>query len=190
MTIRGRANPHAVAGWLNAAKCLELALFDGVDPGTGEQLGPQTGALTEFETFQDLLKAYKQQVEHFARSVVYCCNRGELMQRERGPMPCWSTMTDCCIARGRDITDGGALYNYHSVAFLGIANVADSLSAVERLVFESGRVSREQLLGALRRNFEGAELLRRMLLTEAPKYGNDAREVDELAAEVCRHFCT
>ena len=57
LTIPGRANPHAVSGWFNAAKCLELALFDGRDPRSGEQLGPRSGLLTGFDTFEAFFDA-------------------------------------------------------------------------------------------------------------------------------------
>lgn len=181
LTIPGKANPHAVSGWFSAAKCLELALFNGKDPRTGEQLGPCTG---EFESFTDcdqLEQALRRQMEHFAKKMVYGINRGELSQRERGPLPYWSLLTDDCIARGRDITDGGAVYYYHSVCFLGTANVADSLTAIRRLVFEGRRIAPADLLQALRSNFEGFEPIRQMLLS-APKYGNGVAEVDEVAA--------
>jgi len=188
LTIPGKANPHAVSGWFNAAKCLELALFNGCDPRTGEQQGPATGTLADYGSFDALWAAYTAQVEFFAQRMVYHCNRGELMQRERGPLPCWSVLTDACIERGRDITDGGALYNYHSVCLLGTANTADSLMAVRKLVFEEQRVSAAELLAALRANFDGHEKLRQLLLRQAPKYGNDQPEVDGLACRVAEHF--
>ena len=188
LTLPGRANPHAVSGWFNAAKCLELALFDGRDPASGEQLGPRTGALEGFGSFEDFYDAYARQVEVFADRMVYHCNRGELAQREGGPLPCWSVLTDDCIERGRDITDGGAVYNYHSICFLGIANTADSMMALKTLLFEQELVSPGELLDALRGNFEGREDLRQMLLNRAPKYGNDSPEVDGLARRVCGHF--
>lgn len=188
LTIPGKANPHAVSGWFNAAKCLELALFNGCDPRTGEVMGPPTGLLTDHGTFDALWAAYTAQVEFLGRRMVYHCNRGELMQRERGPLPCWSVLTDACIERGRDITNGGALYNYHSVCLLGTANAADSLMAVRQLVFAQKRVTASELLEALRANFAGREELRQLLLKQAPKYGNDCREVDELACRVAEHF--
>jgi formate C-acetyltransferase len=120
--------------------------------------------------------------------MVYHCNRGEGFQREFGPLPCWSVLTDDCIERGRDITDGGAVYNYHSICFIGTANVADSLMAVQKLVFEEGEVSPEELLDALRTDFEGREALRQRLLLGAPKYGNDVPEVDQLARRVTDQF--
>lgn len=188
LTIPGRANPHAVSGWFNSAKCLELALFDGADPCGGEQLGPHTGSLTGFESYDDLYHAYCTQVEHFIGSMIYHCNRGELAQREWGPLPCWSVLTDDCIRRGRDITDGGAVYNYHSICFLGTANTADSLCALRKLVFEEKALETGEVLDALRANFEEHEPLRKRLLTGAPKYGNDIEEVDSLAVAITNHL--
>ncbi|MEI8197216.1 MAG: pyruvate formate lyase family protein, partial [Phycisphaerae bacterium] len=187
-TIPGKANPHAVSGWFNSAKCLELALFGGKDPRSGTQLGPPTADLTQIKSFDELYQAYTAQVETLARRMVYGCNRGELAQREHAPLPCWSVLTDDCIARGRDITDGGAVYNYHSVAFLGTANTADSLAAIRKLVFQEKRIEPAELLQAMRLNFQGFEPLRQRLLQHAPKYGNDNVDVDELAARVCRDF--
>ena len=187
LTIPGRANPHAVSGWFNAAKCLELALFDGADPRTGDQLGPHTGLLTEFPSYDALFDAYSTQVRHFAGHMVHHCNRGELAQREAGPLPCWSVLTDDCIARGRDITDGGAVYNYHSVCFLGTANTADALCALKNLVFD-GDLAAEDVLEALRADFVGHEALRKQLLTGTPKYGNDCPEVDAIASRIANEF--
>ena len=188
LTIPGRANPHAVSGWFNAAKCLELALFDGVDPRTGEQLGPKTGCLSDFAAYDELYAAYCAQVEYLAKPMVYYCNRGELAQREGGPLPCWSVLTDDCIKRGRDITDGGAVYNYHSICFIGTGNTADGLCALKKLVFEDKALRAQEVLDALRADFDGCEALRKQLLTGAPKYGNDVPEVDAIADQVARHF--
>jgi pyruvate formate-lyase/glycerol dehydratase family glycyl radical enzyme len=188
LTIPGRANPHAVSGWFNSTKCLELALYDGVDPRSGEQLGPHTGRLEEMGSFEELYDAYARQVDFFARQMVYHVNRGELAQRERGPLPCWSTLTDDCIARGRDITDGGALYNYHSICFLGTANTADAMMALKKLVYEEGLLDPADLLQALQDDFKGHESVRQMLLKRASKYGNDCPEVDALARRVAEDF--
>jgi len=188
ITIPGKAAPHPVSAALNAAKCLELALFDGMDPRTGEQLGPRTGTLEDHATFNDFVAAYKQQVEHVARLIVHCCNRGQLVQVEREPLPLYSTLTDDCIARGRDVHDGGALYNYHSIMLYGVPNVADSLVAVKKVVYDDSFVSAGDLLEALRTSFDGNEPLRQELLRQ-PKYGNDQAEADALAAEAATHFC-
>jgi len=188
LTVPGRANPHAVSGWFNALKCLELALFDGVDPRLGKQIGPKTGALADFGSYEDLDRAYRTQVETLTAAMVHHCNRGELAQQQGGPLPCWSTLTDDCIVRGRDITDGGAVYNYHSICLLGTANTADALCALRKLVFEEGVVEPAALSEALRADFDGFEPMRKQLLEHAPKYGNDVEEVDAVAADVANHF--
>ena len=188
LTIPGKANPHAVSAWMNSAKCLELALFGGRDPRSGQQIGPQTTPLTDMADYNELVAGYHAQLEFFSRQMVYLCNRGELEQRERGPLPCWSVLTDACIERGRDITDGGPLYNYHSICLLGTANTADSLMALRKLVFEDKTIEPATLLAALEADFEGHEDLRKMLLNGAPKYGNDVPEVDSIAREVADHF--
>jgi len=188
LTIPGKANPHAVSGWFHLTKCLELALFSGRDPRTGLQLGPPTGELGQFADFEAFYAAYRRQVEHFAQRMVYLIHRGELMQQEAGPLPCWSLLTDDCIPRGRDITDGGAVYAYHSICLLGTANTADSLCALRKLVFAEKRIAPETLLAAIRADFQGHESVRQLLLRGAPKYGNDDDEVDTLARAVDEHF--
>jgi len=187
LTIPGKANPHAVSGWINALKCLELALFSGVEPRTGEQLGPKTPPLASMASYDEFFQAYMTQLTHFSKAMVHLCNRGELAQRERGPLPCWSLLTDACVKRGRDITDGGAVYNYHSICFLGTADTADSLMAMKKLLFEGGKLKASELLEALKTNFAGHGSLRQALLA-VPKYGNDNEEVDLIAKEVCDRF--
>ncbi|MBU0716022.1 MAG: hypothetical protein KJ964_11750 [Verrucomicrobia bacterium] len=188
LTIPGKANPHAVSGWFCAIKCLELALFDGKDLRTNEQIGPHTGLLTSFTGYEALIGAFQRQMDFFIKNMIYTINRGELAQREEGPLPCWSVLTDACIERGRDITDGGAIYNYHSICFMGAANVADSLIAIKKLLFEEKKIDAAKLLAVLRANFEGYEPIRQLLLKGASKYGNDVSEVDEIAAWVTNYF--
>ena len=187
LTIPGKANPHAVSGWINSLKCLELALFGGVEPKSGKQIGPKTSSLESMKSYDEFFHAYLAQLEHFAKRMVYLCNRGELAQREKGPLPCWSLLTDDCVKRGRDITDGGAIYNYHSICFMGAADTADSLMALRRTLFGAGTVTAPELLAALKANFAGHENLRQVLLAE-PKYGNDNEEVDHIARDVCERF--
>ena len=188
LTIPGKANPHAVSGWFNALKCLEFALFNGRDPQSGEQVGPATGDLASLANFEQLYAAYTRQVRFFADRLVYHCNRGELAQRQGGPLPCWSLLTDDCLARGRDITDGGPVYNYHSIAFLGTADTADALVAVKRCLFEERTITAGDLLDALRLDFQQDAPLRGLLLRQMPKYGNDMDEVDRLAARLADDF--
>jgi len=189
ITIPGRTFPHAVSHMMNVAKCLELALHDGFDPHTGQQLGPHTGDAAAFTSFEQLWDAYTAQLEWWCERAAYWSNCGEMAQEDLDPLPYRSILTRDCVARGLDISWGGARYNYHSTCAIGIPNVADSLAAVRRLVFEERALTMAELLDALRGNFEGCEGLRQMLLHRAPKYGNDEPYVDAIAAAVARHYC-
>jgi len=188
ITIPGRANPHAVSHNMNLAKCLELALHNGWDPRTGAQVGPETGLLAEFPSAGAVFEAYARQVEHFARCGVFVSNAGQLQQQHSAPLPYLSILTEDCIARGRDVTSGGARYNYHSCSAIGIPNVADSLAAMETVVFSDRKLTLEALRQLLLVNFDGAEAERKLLL-RAPKYGNDVEEVDRWAGAVAEHYC-
>ena len=125
-------------------------------PCTGQQVGPRTGALTQMPDFDALVAAYQAQVEYFTRLIVNGCNYGQLAQAERGPLPYCSTLTDDCIARGRDLNEGGARYSYHSLMFFGAPNVADSLYALKQMLFVERAVAPEELLAASARQFPGA----------------------------------
>jgi pyruvate-formate lyase len=188
LTIPGKANPHAVSGWFNLTKCLELVLHDGIDPDSGRQVGPRTGELEGLKTFASLKQAFFRQVAHFSSLMVYHCRRGEALQRSYGALPGWSLLTDDCIRRGRDITNGGAVYNYHSICLMGVPDTADALAAMEKYVYGDGSVSAGELKKAMKDNFQGHDALRQKLLKGAPKYGNGDEAPDRLAAELCTDF--
>ncbi len=188
ITIPGRAMPHACSHWLNLAKCLELALNDGVDPQDGAQVGPRTGALAAMHSIEEVWQAYTRQVEFFAAHNVYGSNRAEIEHEATFPLPYLSLLTDDCISRGMDITWGGARYNYHSSAAVGIPNVADSLEALDRLVFRDAVISPQVMTDALAADYEGYQDVRQLLLRRAPKYGNDVPSVDAWAVRVAKHY--
>lgn len=177
------------AGMFNLAKCLELALFDGVCQMSGMQMGPKTGMLSDFTSFEQLLEAYRTQVEYFVSMMICSLNCTEKLIGDYGPHIFSSLLLDGCIEQGRDCTRGGAKYNYIGIQGVGIADVADSLTAVRQLVFEKKCISAEELLEALRCNFEGKELLRQLLIKGVPKYGNDVEEADEMAVWAARLYC-
>jgi pyruvate formate-lyase/glycerol dehydratase family glycyl radical enzyme len=189
ITIPGKANPHAVSHWINLAKCLELAINDGRDLLDGVQVGPKTGTLAEFRSIEDVIAAYSRQLEYFAELAVNGSNAAEIAHRSQYRLPYLSLLTDDCVARGLDIIEGGARYNYHSSAAMGIPNVADSLAALQSTVFADGTVSGVEMLNALRSNFEGSEDLRLFLKNRLPKYGNDEPLPDGFATELARQYC-
>ena len=189
VTIPGRTNPHAVSHMMNTAKCLELALNDGRDLKTDEQIGPRTGELRNMSDVEQLWAAYAAQVEHFARHAVELSNRGDAEDYLRNPLPYTSILTEDCIGRGTDMTAGGARYHYHSTCAIGLPNVGDSIHAVEQLVFGDGTMSADTLLDLLRTNWEGGEAERQFIINRIPKYGNGVAEVDRWVARAAQHYC-
>lgn len=188
VTIPGLMDPRAVAYYCNLPKCLELALNDGVDMLSGQQVGPATGAAEGF-SYSQLLEAYAVQLRHDLQRAAERLLQTERDQAAGFPMPLLSLLTDDCLQRGVDITAGGARYNATSVCAMGIPNVADALAAIRTLVYEQQALDLPTLLAALRSDFAGAEDLRQRLLHGAPKYGNDVEEVDGLADELAAQFC-
>lgn len=169
------------ASFLNLPEALLLALNDGVNPMNGVRAGLPTGDLASFASFDEVKEAYVTQVRHFTDWHVTITNLCELVNRDRMPLPLLSAVMEPCIERGRDVLAGGAKYNSTGTAGVGTSNVADALAAIKKLVFEDRTHTGAELLGAIRRNWEGHEVLRTTVLTQVPKYGNDDPYVDELA---------
>jgi len=181
------STPGKALGWSDAAmfnmtRVLELTLFGGRDPQTGQQIGLETPALDEMSSFQELEAAYDKQLAHFIALMVQGCNVVDTVHAEVLPSPFLSLVVDDCIGRGLDVTAGGAHYNFSGVQGVQVANVADSLAAVRQAVFEERWTSAGELLAALRANFEGHARLRQRLIAHVPKYGNDDERADRLAA--------
>ncbi len=187
LTIAGKCNSRTMGHSINLAKCLELALNNGRDQTTGEQIGPQTGET--LKSYEELHAAYRKQAEHFVRLAIEQNMRAYMLQANDFPMPVLSTLTEGCLESGRDVMDGGAVYNPSGVNLFGIANVANSLAAIRKLVFEEKAISLDELRNALKSNFQGQEQLRQMLIHRAPKYGNGDEYVDRMAAEEAAFYC-
>lgn len=189
--VAGKTEGWHDAAFFNMAKVLELALNDGVDPLTGNQLGPKTGDLTSFSSFDEVMKAYKTQMENFVKLLAISDNAVDIAHGERTPLPFLSSMVDDCIVKGKSLQEGGAHYNFTGPQGVGVGNVADSLAAIKKLVFDEKAITLADLKKALATNFEGVELesLRQMLLNRAPKYGNDDEYADVIAHEGALVYC-
>jgi formate C-acetyltransferase len=164
----------------NLVKVLELTLNDGVCLLTGKQLGLRTGTLASYESYEALEKAYEAQIHHFVDRMIPCCEVVETKHAQILPSPFLSTVIDDCIARGIDVTAGGATYNLSGIQAIQVANVADSLAVVKTLFDRESREGREELLEAMRTNYEGKDTLRNRLANKYPKYGNDVEWVDAI----------
>ena len=188
--VPGKSFTSSDAALFNLPICLELALNNGRGRLFRDQIGLATGDPRSFTCIEDVIKAYRVQVEYLVGRMVEGLEGLAQAHAERRPVPLASSLTDDCLTRGQDLTAGGARYNFTGVQGVGVATVGDSLAAIDWLVFDQNRITMEELLAALDTDFEGREPLRQMLLNKAPKYGNDDDHSDgfaRLAAEVyCR----
>ena len=179
--IQGR-QPAWSDGRYNSPKYLELALNGGKCMLTGVQMGPATPDAENIGSMEELLRALRVQMEYGAAEyVARFRNESERYSLSHYVQPFLSCFCDDCIGRGLDIRAGGAVYpSVHGAVAMGIGTFADSLAAVEKLVFNEKYLSLGELRDALIKNFEGCEELRARLLA-APKNGNDDDFADKYA---------
>jgi pyruvate formate-lyase/glycerol dehydratase family glycyl radical enzyme len=172
---------------INLLLFLELALNNGVSLLSGRQLGPCTGNPLEFNSIEDILRAFRAQVAYFTGLSARCCSVGLEAAAHHMASPLRSSLIRGCLEKGLDINAGGAAYNAAWCPAQGAINVADSLAAIRKCVFDDRKLSMAELLTVLKSNFEGREDVRQWLL-EAPKFGNDDDYADLLAKEVVAIF--
>lgn len=142
-------------------------------------------------SYEELLRHIRAKINHYIALMVEGSNICDIGHRDWAPVPLLSSFISDCLVTGRDITDGGARYNFSGVQGIGIANLSDSLHALKGLVFEQQRLSFDELLAVLKANFatpEG-EKVRARLINRFEKYGNDIDDVDNISAELLRHYC-
>ena len=187
-TLQGCDRSGTVDVNLNLAKAVELTLNDGVDLATGQRLGPRTGDPRVFPDFPSFLAAFEQQLTALLEQLIDCNNQADALRAGFEPTPYLSVLVDGCAESGRDVTAGGARHNYITVEGIALATAVDSLVAVKHLVYDERRVTMDELLAAIRANFEGHEELRQILTNRAPKFGMDDPEADDLAREVSRFW--
>jgi formate C-acetyltransferase len=169
-----------LTGYFNLPKMLELALHNGVDPRTGEQIGPRTGDPAEFSSFDEIFGAWRTQVRHFV-DIKYKGNLiFERMFADWAQAPFLSIVTDDCISKGRDYNAGGARYNTSYIQGVGIGSLTDSFSVLKHHVFDDGSLTMQELIDAIDSDFEGRESLRQRLLNKTPRYGNDDDRADDI----------
>jgi trans-4-hydroxy-L-proline dehydratase len=189
LTIPGKANPHAVSNRVNLLKCLEFALNEGKSIFSNVQIGKQTGPVEKCKNIDDFIELYKQQVEYVTDRACFESNRAELSNSHNLPMIYKSILTEGCLESGKDFNSGGAKYSYHETMLFGIPNVADSLHALQKLVFEEKKYTLPQVVEILKSDFAN-EVDHQVFLNRADKYGNDSDEVDKFATLVFDHACT
>ena len=183
-SVQGRTYPMTGSILLNLATTLELAIYDGVFPLSGRQIGPKTGWLKEFTNFDQLWRAFVAQLNHLVKGSVEAETLYERAHAELHPIPLLSAVLDGPMEKGKDATAGGAKYNSSGVWCVGLADVTDSLAAIKKLVFDEKRLTAAEMQAALEADFKGHETVHAMCLHRGPKYGNDEPEADELAVRI------
>jgi formate C-acetyltransferase len=192
--VAGKATGIGIGAWPNYGLCnwFELALNDGIDPRTGVQVGPACGDLTTFDSVDEVKDAFTRQVEYFTEIVATASNVLMPVRAELNPCPFLSVFIDHRMDVCKDVTAGGPPNYNHSQVMQGhgIIDIADSLAALDKLVFREQRITKEELKRALESDYAGTdgEVIRQLLINKAPKYGNDDDSVDAYAAWVWKTF--
>lgn len=187
VNLPGKSRINAF-GMFIAPLVFEITLNNGVEPRTGQQLGLRTGNIASFTTFDDLVRAYKEQVKYFMGLAAEEHNILLQAQRELYPDAIHSALMDDAIKVGKDALDRVMPFeNGSCMNVVGMINVADSLAAMKKLVFEEKKISAPQLKAALDANWEGHADIRKLCL-HAPKYGNGDPYVDTIAADLYKFW--
>jgi choline trimethylamine-lyase len=181
--IPGKAmGMRALGGNFALPKCLEYALNQGIDKFSGKQWGYPTPDPRTFTDIEDLVQAYLIQVRFFTEKLVAIYNLVDALDEQYLPQPFLSALMDGCIEHGRDCR----VYKYFAKTIIqpvGHITVANSITAIKKLVFDDKAVSIDELLDALKNNWEGKENLR-LKFIGAPKFGNDDDYVDLIARDI------
>lgn len=173
-----------LTGYLNLVKILEITLNNGIDPITGKVIGAKTGDPREFKSFDELMVAYEKQVNHFIDIKIQGNNIIERLYQKYMPSPFLSVIIDDCIKKAKDYNAGGARYNSMYIQGVGTGTLTDSLSAIKYHVYDKGNLTMDKLLDVLKKDFEGEERTRQLLLNQTPRYGND----NDYADNIMRQF--
>jgi pyruvate formate-lyase/glycerol dehydratase family glycyl radical enzyme len=173
-----------LTGYMNWPKILEITLNNGIDPRTDTKVGLETGNPSDFTSFEDLFKAFGRQLRYFIDLKIRGNNFIERLYALHMPSPFMSLLMDDCITNAKDYHDGGSRYNSTYIQGVGMGTITDSLAAIKYHIFDEINLSMDELLTALKTNFENARPLQKMLSNKTPKYGNDDDYADAIAQQV------
>ena len=168
--------------YINFPRLLLCVMNDGVDLTSGKRFVKGYGHFQDMESYEELLDAWDKSLRELTRYSVIVENAIDKASERDVPDILCSALTDDCISRGKTIKEGGAVYDFISGLQVGIANMADSLAAVKKLVYDEKKITRDELWNAILDDFQSPEnqKIQEMLINDAPKYGNDNDDVDLL----------
>lgn len=188
LTTHGNNLGWSDAAMFNLNKALELTLNHGVCLLTGEKIGLDLGGLDTYGSFAELEQAFQRQVDYFIDEMMKAEEVVEQAHQDCLPTAFLSSVIDDCLEVGKDVTRGGAKYNLSGIQMIQIANLADSLAALQKLVYDEHRIEAVDLLEALRTDFKNDRVMQTMLQNKVPKYGNDVDWVDAHGAKWASYF--
>lgn len=175
-------------GYVNMGKMIEFVLHNGVDPATSKRMGPETGDPRAFKNIEEFKEALKKQILHHYDIVRTGYNLMQSIHMNRYPVIFASMVTRGCVESGKSVQHGGAKYSTAGVYVTGPANLADSIAAVEKCVFQDQDLTMDELIQACDTNFEGQERIRQLLLNKPEKYGNNLAHVDSIYREMIQYI--
>lgn len=176
--------------YMNFPRILLIAMNDGIDLTSNKRFVAGSGHFTEMTSFDQLMAAVEKVMRTLTKMSVIVENTIDLALEREVPDVLCSCLTQDCIGRGKTIKEGGAIYDFISGLQVGIANMADSLVAIKKLVFEKHQITTTELWDALVDDFTSpkSQKIQKMLLEDAPKYGNDNDEVDLLVVQAYDYY--
>jgi len=177
-----------LTGYFNMPKVFEITINNGIDPRTGKQIGLKTGEVESFKTFEELVEAFRKQVNYFIDIKIRGNNVISKTFAEFLPVPFLSLLIEDCIANGKDYNNGGARYNTTYIQGVGLGSMADILTSVRYNIYDKGKYSWEEVKEALQADFKGFEQMQYDFLYETPRYGNDDDYADRHAVKVFEIF--
>ena len=164
--------------------CIELVLNKGVPLWYGKQVCPDMGDINSFKTYEEFEAAVKEEIKYITKWSSVATVISQRVHKELAPKPLMSIMYEGCMEKAKDVSAGGAMYNFGpGVVWSGLATYADSMAAIKKLVFEEKKYTLAQLNEALKADFVGYDQIRTDCLN-APKYGNDDDYADLIAADL------
>ena len=175
---------YILTGYLNVPKIIEITLNNGINPLTSKRASIETGDPRDFKSYEELYNAFKTQLNYIINQKILVSNYIDRMFAKNSPATFLSVVIEDCISKGKDYNNGGPRYNTNYIRCTGLGTVTDSLSTLKKHVFEDKTVSMDELLKAVRKNFEGEEILRQTILNNTPFYGNDEDYADDIALRV------
>ena len=175
---------YLLHGYLNVPKLLEYALSNGVDLLTGKQVSIKTGELSEFKTFDDLYAAFEKQMAYAVETKIGVDNYLRYQYATNMAATYLSCVIRDCIQNGKDYYNGGPRYNSDYIQCCGIGTITDSLSAIKKHVYDEGTYTLQELVDAMKANWEGHEAMRLTLWNKTPFFGNDDDYADDIMRRV------